>query len=63
MPDPASSKKKRYRIDFLCQGSIKTFPWKDKFDKMAHQLLDQEGTASSTRWPTSSLTRRGRGIM
>ncbi|MBR2196945.1 MAG: rRNA maturation RNase YbeY [Fibrobacter sp.] len=47
MPDPASSKKKRYRIDFLCQGSIKTFPWKDKFDKMAHQLLDQEGTGNN----------------
>ena len=47
MPDPASSKKKRYRIDFLCQGSIKSFPWKDKFDKMAHQLLDQEGTGNN----------------
>ena len=31
MPDPAS-KKKDYTIDFLCEGNIESFPWKDKFE-------------------------------
>jgi probable rRNA maturation factor len=42
MPDPAS-KKKKYKIDFLCEGNIEAFPWKDKFEKMARKLLAEEG--------------------
>ena len=33
MADPAS-KKKNYNCDFLCEGNIESFPWKDKFEKM-----------------------------
>ena len=47
MPDPASSKRKKYSIDFLCEGSIKSFPWKDKFESMARRLLKEEGTEKS----------------
>ena len=43
MADPASSKKKVYNIEFLCEGEIKTFPWKDKFESMARRLLREEG--------------------
>ena len=43
MADPASSKKKFYKIDFLCEGEVKTFPWKDKFETMARRLLREEG--------------------
>ncbi len=43
MADPASSKKKKYKIDFLCEGDIEVFPWKDKFETMARKLLREEG--------------------
>ena len=43
MADPASSKKKAYNIEFLCEGEIKVFPWKDKFESMARRLLREEG--------------------
>ena len=43
MADPASSKKKKYTIDFLCEGDIETFPWKAKFESMARKLLAEEG--------------------
>ena len=42
MPDPAS-KKKNYNIEFLCEGNIESFPWKDKFEVMARKLLAEEG--------------------
>ena len=42
MPDPAS-KKKKYKIDFMFEGNIETFPWKDKFEVMARKLLAEEG--------------------
>ena len=42
MPDPASRKKK-YNIEFLCEGDIEAFPYKDKFEKMARKLLAEEG--------------------
>lgn len=44
MADPASSKKKKYVIDFLCEGNIKSFPWKDRFESMARKLLKEENT-------------------
>lgn len=45
MPDPASRKKyKKYDIEFLCEGNIESFPWKDRFEKMARQLLFEEGS-------------------
>lgn len=34
---------RKYRMDFLCQGDIKTFPWADKFEKMGRKLLAEEG--------------------
>ena len=43
MADPASSKKKKYKIDFLCEGDIEVFPWKAKFETMARKLLREEG--------------------
>ena len=46
MPDPAS-KKKDYTIDFLCEGNIESFPWKDKFEAMARKLLAEEGTENN----------------
>ena len=42
MPDPASRKRK-YNIEFLCEGDIEAFPYKDKFEKMARKLLAEEG--------------------
>ena len=42
MADPASSKKKSYKIEFLCEGEVKSFPWKDKFENMARKLLREE---------------------
>ena len=60
MPDPACCKKNKssratkkvapqktspkYTIDFLCEGNIKTFPWKGKFEAMGRKLLHEEGT-------------------
>ena len=44
MADPASRKKKKYKIEFLCEGDIKALPWKDKFETMARKLLKEEGT-------------------
>lgn len=60
MPDPACCKKNKsscatkkvaprkiapkYTIDFLCEGNIKVFPWKDKFEAMGRKLLHEEGT-------------------
>ena len=44
MADPASRKKKKYKIEFLFEGDIKAFPWKDKFETMARKLLKEEGT-------------------
>lgn len=46
MPDPASckNKKKKYDIEFLCEGNIKSFPWTAKFEAMARKLLHEEGT-------------------
>lgn len=52
--DPASSKKKaskktvkkaapEYSIDFLLEGDIDVFPYKDKFETMARKLLAEEG--------------------
>ena len=46
MPDPAS-KKKDYTIDFLCEGNIESFPWKEKFETMARKLLREEGTENN----------------
>ena len=43
MADPASSKKKKYTIDFLCEGDIEAFPWMAKFESMARKLLAEEG--------------------
>ncbi|MCQ2108777.1 MAG: rRNA maturation RNase YbeY [Fibrobacter sp.] len=51
--DPASSKNKaskktvrkaapKYNIEFLCEGEIEAFPYKDKFEKMARELLAEE---------------------
>ena len=46
MADPAS-KKKKYKIDFLCEGNIESFPWKEKFETMARKLLREEGTENN----------------
>ena len=46
MADPAS-KKKNYNIEFLCEGNIESFPWKDKFEAMARKLLAEEGTENN----------------
>jgi len=43
MADPASSKKNKYKIEFLCEGNIESFPYQDKFEKMARKLLAEEG--------------------
>ena len=44
MPDPASKKKSvKYDIEFLCEGNIEAFPWKDRFETMARKLLREEG--------------------
>lgn len=32
-----------YNIDFLLEGDIDSFPYKDKFEKMARKLLAEEG--------------------
>lgn len=32
-----------YQIEFLCEGDIDSFPYQDKFEKMARQLLKEEG--------------------
>ena len=48
MPDPASKKKSvKYDIEFLCEGNIESFPWKDRFETMARRLLREEGTEKS----------------
>lgn len=57
MPDPASKKATKvvakktaakkaasqYNIEFLLEGDIEAFPYKDKFEKMARKLLAEEG--------------------
>ena len=47
MADPASSKKKKYKIDFLCEGNIGSFPWKDRLESVARKLLHEEGTENN----------------
>ena len=47
MADPASSKKKKYKIDFLCEGNIKSFPWKERLEAVARKLLHEEGTENN----------------
>ena len=47
MADPASSKKKKYKIDFLCEGNIGPFPWKDRLEAVARKLLREEGTENN----------------
>ena len=47
MADPASSKKKKYKIDFLCEGNIKSFPWKGRLEVVARTLLHEEGTENN----------------
>lgn len=47
MADPASSKKKKYKIDFLCEGNIGSFPWKDRLEVVARKLLREEGTENN----------------
>ena len=47
MADPASSKKKKYKIDFLCEGNIESFPWKDRLESVARKLLHEEGTENN----------------
>ena len=47
MADPASSKKNQYKIEFLCEGDIEVFPYKDKFEKMGRKLLAEEGKEKS----------------
>ncbi len=47
MADPASSKKKKYKIDFLCEGNIGSFPWKDRLETVARKLLHEEGTENN----------------
>ena len=42
MADPASSKKNSDNIEFLCEGEVQSFPWKDKFESMARKLLREE---------------------
>lgn len=32
-----------YNIEFLCEGDIESFPYQDKFEKMARKLLAEEG--------------------
>ncbi|MCF0224310.1 MAG: rRNA maturation RNase YbeY [Fibrobacter sp.] len=55
MPDPASPANKktkrcsaskarsRYKVEFLCQGDVGRFPYKEQFEKMARKLLAEEG--------------------
>lgn len=43
MPDPTSN----YSIEFLCEGCIKSFPYKEKFEVMARKLLAQENKKDS----------------
>ena len=33
----------QYNIEFLCEGDIESFPYQDKFEKMARKLLAEEG--------------------
>ena len=40
MEDPAS--KKKYDIEFLCEGCVKEFPWKERFEAVARKLLKEE---------------------
>lgn len=47
MADPASSKKKKYKIDFLCEGNIESFPWKERLESVARKLLREEGTENN----------------
>ena len=48
MPDPASKKKyAKYDIEFLCEGNIGVFPWKDRFEVMARKLLHEENAEKS----------------
>ena len=47
MADPASSKKKKYKIDFLCEGNIESFPWKERLEAVARKLLHEEGTENN----------------
>ena len=47
MADPASTKKKKYKIDFLCEGNIESFPWKDRLESVARKLLHEEGTENN----------------
>ena len=47
MPDPASSKKKKYNIEFLCEGNIESFPWKERLEAVARKLLHEEGTENN----------------
>ncbi|MBO7060386.1 MAG: rRNA maturation RNase YbeY [Fibrobacter sp.] len=37
----------KYDIEFLCEGNIESFPWKDRFETMARRLLREEGTEKS----------------
>ena len=41
------SAKKKYKINFLCEGEIKSFPWTAKFEPMARKLLTEEGTGDN----------------
>ncbi|MBO4436911.1 MAG: rRNA maturation RNase YbeY [Fibrobacter sp.] len=47
MPDPASSKKNKYKVDFLCEGNIESFPWKERLEAVARKLLREEGTENN----------------
>ncbi|WP_295861561.1 rRNA maturation RNase YbeY [uncultured Fibrobacter sp.] len=37
----------KYDIEFLCEGNIESFPWKDRFETMARRLLREEGSEKS----------------
>lgn len=44
--DPASNKATEvaaYNIEFLLEGEFESFPYQDKFEKMARKLLAEEG--------------------
>lgn len=47
MSDPASSQKKKYNIEFLCEGNIGSFPWKERLEAVARKLLHEEGTENN----------------
>ena len=57
MADPASSKKKKYKIDFLCEGNIGSFPWKDRLETVARKLLHEEGTENNVVLCTDEFVR------